>query len=99
MRTSSPSNSQPLSAWQLFKEYLRHTLLTVGIFLVLVLATMLLHYFAHLMEHSPFHHKVLVSLEYCIFILGSFVFLLIMFYVTFLTARDLIRNFRKVIQR
>lgn len=71
-----------LGALQILWHFVADTLLTGAIYILLVLATLALRYFAELMKTSPLHHQVLEFLEYAIFICGTIVALLVLLYVT-----------------
>jgi|ERR1017187_6552142 hypothetical protein len=94
MNAKAPGPQASIGAIHLFWEYVKHTLLTGGIYVILVLFTLLLHYFATLMKDYPFHFKILVGLEMCIFVVGSILLFLVMVYVTAFFMRDLYRSFR-----
>jgi len=84
----------PLSATQIFWNFAKDTLLTGGIYLLLIAVTLALKYSAHSLEDSPVHHAVLVVLEYLIFFSGSFVVLLILVYVTVISTLELATSFK-----
>ena len=80
--------------FEIFWKFTKDTLLTGGIYILLVIATLILRYFAHQLEESTVQFKVVVFLEYGIFFSGSLVVVLILIYVTVLTVVELFNSFR-----
>ena len=83
-----------LSALQIFWRFTQDTLLTAAIYVLLVLATKVLQYFAESMKESPLHHQVLEFLEHAIFLAGSAMIFLVLLSVTIISAVDLFRSFK-----
>ena len=98
MKLQITNPNRDLSALQIFWHFAQDTLLTGAIYILLVLATLTLRYFAELMKDSQLHHAVLEFLEYAIFLCGTAIVLLVLIYVTIVTASDLVRSFRLAIK-
>jgi len=96
MNGARGSGQPSLDVIHLFWEYAKHTLLTGGIYGVLVIFVLILNYFADLTKNSKFHYNVLVFLERSIFVIGSSLLFLVMIYVTGFFLRDLYRSFRSL---
>jgi hypothetical protein len=77
---------------EIFKRFAYDTLLTVGIYALLVGATLLLRYFATFLKDSDFHYRVLEALEGAIFVSGTLVAGTVLIYVTVVTTNDLVRS-------
>ena len=93
MKLQSLNPHRPLSARQIFWRFAQDTMLTGAIYILLVLATLTLRYFAALMKDSPLHHGVLEFLEHAIFLCGTAVALLVLIGVTIVAVMDLGRSF------
>lgn len=84
-----------LTPLQIFWRFAQDTLLTAAIYVLLVLATLVLRYFAELMNDATLHHWVLDKLEHAIFFCGSAIVFLVLIYVTTITTIDLFHSFRR----
>jgi hypothetical protein len=80
----------------LFRSF-RTALLTVAIYVVLVVATLILRYFVEMTKDSHLHHTILDFLEKAIFLAGTVMVLLVLIVVTVTSAVDLVRSFRNAI--
>lgn len=96
MNRTPTTHQEMLDAVDLFKKYAKHTLIAASTYAILVLITLILDYFAHMMKDSPFHYRVLVALERFIFVTGSILLLLVVLCITFVFIYDLLKNFRKL---
>jgi hypothetical protein len=74
----------------IFWRFVGDTLLTGGIYVLLVVATLVIRYSAKFVKGSKLHEFVLTALEYAIFISGSLTVLVVLVCVTSNTIVELI---------
>lgn len=91
------NNKNNLGAMQILKNFTKDTLITGAIYAMLVVATLILKYFAHQLEDSPIHYKIVVSLEYAIFLAGSAVVGLVIIYLAVISILELSISFKESI--
>lgn len=87
-----------LTPLEIFKRFAADTILTAGIYALLVGATLVLRYFASLLKESAFHYRILETLEGGIFISGTTIAGTVLIYVTMVTANDLVRSLGRALR-
>jgi hypothetical protein len=92
MALKSLSPSRRMEPLDIFKRFTYDTLLTAGIYSLLVGATLVLRYLAGFLKASPFHYHVLEILEGAIFLSGTLIAAIVLIYVTVVTTNDLVRS-------
>lgn len=89
----SGQHGRSLSPASIIARFTQDTLLTGAIFVILVLATKVLQYFALSMKESPLHFQALEYLEHAIFFSGCTMLGLVVVFVTIISIVDLVRCF------